>query len=67
MGGASSTYGRGEMYTKFWWKNLRKRDHPEDPDVDGRNILRWICRNWDVERAWTGSSWLGIGTVGGHL
>jgi len=34
--------------------------------VDGRIILRWIFRNWDV-RSWTGSSWLRIGTGGGHL
>jgi len=37
----------------------------EDPDVDGR-ILRWIFRKWDVE-VWNGSSWLRIGTGGGHL
>ena len=30
------------------------------------DILRWIFRKWDVE-AWTGSSWLRIGTGGGHL
>jgi len=28
--------------------------------------LRLIFRKWDV-RAWTGSSWLGRGTGGGHL
>jgi len=38
----------------------------EDPGVDGKIILRWIFRKWDV-RAWAGSSWLRIGTVGGHL
>jgi hypothetical protein len=27
----------------------------EDPGLDGRIILRWIFRNWDV-RAWTESS-----------
>jgi hypothetical protein len=32
----------------------------EDPDVD-RIICRWIFRKWDV-RAWTGLSWLRIGT-----
>jgi hypothetical protein len=32
-----------------------------DPDVDGRMILRWIFRKWDVE-AWTGSNWLRIWT-----
>jgi hypothetical protein len=48
------------------WGNLRRRDHLEDPGVDGRIILRWIFRKWDVE-VWTGSSWLRIGTDGGHL
>jgi hypothetical protein len=41
-------------------------DHLEGPGVDGRIILRWIFRKWDV-RAWTGSIWLMIGTGGGHL
>jgi len=41
MGGACSTYGkgRGEVYTGFWWGNLRERFHWEDPGVDGRIIL----------------------------
>jgi len=39
MVGACSMYG-GEVYTGFWWGNLRERDHLEDPSVDGRIILR---------------------------
>ena len=68
MGRACSTYGerRGEVHTEFWLENLRERDHLEDTSVDGRIILRWIFRKWYVG-AWTGSSWLGIGTGGGHL
>ena len=50
---------------RFWWGNLRERDHLEDRGVDGRIILRWILR-WDVG-AWTGSSWLRIGTHVGHF
>ena len=38
----------------------------EVPSVDGRIILRWIFRKWDVG-PWTGSSWLTIGTGGGRL
>jgi hypothetical protein len=45
---------------------LRERDHLGDPGVGGRIILRWIFRNWDMG-AWTGSSWLRIGTDNGNL
>ena len=44
---------RGEVYTGFWWGNLRERDHFEDTDVDGRIVFRWIFRMWG-ERAWIG-------------
>jgi len=30
------------------WGNLKERDHLGDPDIDGRIILRWIFRKWDV-------------------
>jgi len=33
----------------FWCGNLRERDHLEEPDIDGRIILRWIFRQWDGE------------------
>jgi len=66
MGGTCSTNGGGEVFTEFWWGSLRETNHLGDPDLDGRIILRWIFRKWDVG-VWTGSSWLRIGTVGGHL
>ena len=47
-------------------RNLRERDHLEDQGVDGRIILRWIFRKWDVG-VWTGSMWFRIGTGGGLL
>ena len=66
MGGTCSTYElRGEAYTGFWWGNLTERDHLENPDVDGRIILTWVFRK--LVRIWTVSSWLRIGTGGGHL
>jgi hypothetical protein len=33
---------------------------------DGRIILRWIFRKWDVG-VWIGLSWLRIETSGGYL
>jgi hypothetical protein len=55
---------RGGAYTEFWRGNLRERDHLGEPGVDGRIILRWIFRKWDVW-VWTGSSWLSEGQMAG--
>jgi hypothetical protein len=46
--------------------NNSRRVHWEDPDVDGRIILRWIFRKLEAVVG-TGWSWLRIGTGGGHL
>jgi hypothetical protein len=34
--------GRREVLTECWWGNPRKGDHLEDPDLDGRIILKCI-------------------------
>ena len=53
-------YGeREEVYTWFWWGNLKERDHLENPGIEGRIILRWILRKW-VVGSWIGSNWLRI-------
>ena len=50
----------------FWWGNLWEREHWGEPGLDGRIILKWIVRKWDVE-VWTGLGWLWIGTGVGRL
>jgi hypothetical protein len=42
--------GKGDVYTEFWWGNLRGRDHWGDPGIDGS--IRWIFRNWDGGMDW---------------
>jgi len=46
MGGACSTYGgRGEeVYSGFWWGNLREGDSLEHQGIDGMVVLKWIFR-----------------------
>ena len=50
------------MLTGFWWGKLRKRDHLEDPGLDGRIILKWIFRKWNggmdcIDLAWNMDRW----------
>jgi len=67
MGGACGTYGGEDRRIQgFRWGNLRERHYLEDIGVNGRIILRWMLRQWNLG-AWTGSSWHRIGTHGGHL
>jgi hypothetical protein len=58
--------GRREACVCFLCGSPRKRDHWEDPGVDGRIILGWIFRKCDVG-VWTGLGWLRIETGVGHL
>jgi hypothetical protein len=52
MSAAYSAYGGEEGHTQGFGGET---DNLEDPVVDGRLILRWRFRKWDVG-AWTGSS-----------
>ena len=63
--GMQHIWGSVEVYTGFWWGNVRERDRFEDPGIEGK-ILRRIFRKWDVG-VWTGLIWLRIGTGGRHL
>ena len=51
--------GKAQAYTGFWWRNLRERDHLEDPGVSGRIILRSIFRKWAVG----GIDWIDLAQV----
>jgi len=42
------------------------KSHLQDPSIVGKIILRWIFRKWFMG-VWTGSMWMKIETVGGHL
>jgi hypothetical protein len=42
------------------------KSHWGDPGVDGRIILRWIFRKWDMG-VWTGFSCVRIETGGGQV
>ena len=66
MGGTCSTYGGEERCIQGFVGENCGRNHLVDTGVDGRIILRWILRKWDVG-IWTGSIWFRRGTGGGHL
>jgi hypothetical protein len=58
---------RRGVYRVLVGKHEGKR--PLERSRDGRIILRWIFRKWDIGAGldWTGLIWLRIGTCGGHL
>jgi hypothetical protein len=40
--------GEGRGVYRVLMGKLRERDHWGDPGVDGRIILKWLFRKWDV-------------------
>jgi len=58
--------GKGRGVYRLLVEIRGEGDHWGDLGVDARIILRWIFRKW-VVGLWTGSSWLRIGTGGGHM
>jgi hypothetical protein len=46
--------------------NLRESDQLESPDINGRIILRWLFRKWDVG-VWAGTRWFRIRRGVGQL
>jgi len=44
-GGKWLVWGRGEVYTAFWWKNLREGDHLKDLGVGWKITLIGSSRN----------------------
>jgi hypothetical protein len=50
--GLVALWGKGEVYTGFWWRKLGERGHLKDLGVDGRIILKWIFKKWDGGKDW---------------
>jgi hypothetical protein len=59
-------WGKGEVCAGFWWGSLRERERWGDLGVDGRIMLGWIFKKWDVGVG-IGLGWLRIGIRGGRL
>jgi hypothetical protein len=67
MGGIYSMHGGlGGAYKDFVGKP-EKRDHQGGVAIDRRIILKWILKEQDVRRIWTGFIWLRMGSSNGLL
>jgi hypothetical protein len=59
-------WGRGEVCTWFWWGNLRESDHFGDPGVRWEDNIKMDLQEVGYGEQ-NGSSWLRMGTGGGHV
>jgi len=50
--GRQRVWATEEVFTGFWWGQLREGAHLEDASVDGRIILKWIFKKWDGCMDW---------------
>jgi hypothetical protein len=66
VGGTCGTYEESRGVYRVLVGKPERKNHREDPDIDGRITLRCMFRKW-VVKSWIGSMWLRIGTGGGHL
>jgi hypothetical protein len=63
LAGHVARMGGVEVYTGFWWGNLKEIEHLQDPGEDGRMDLKRVCDR----KAWPELIRLGIGARSGHL
>jgi hypothetical protein len=56
-------WGTGGVHTEVWWGDLAGKDQLEDLGIDGKIILKLICKRYG--EAWIGLIWLMIGQVMG--
>jgi hypothetical protein len=45
------------QHTRFWWRDLREREHVDHLGIIGRTILKCMFRKWEGV-LWTGLIWL---------
>jgi hypothetical protein len=48
--------GTGDIYTGFWWGDLRGRDHMEDVGVEGGDNMKMDLQ----EVGWGGMDWIDL-------